>query len=485
MGIEALRVERLKQAKYLEDQGIDPYPGAIPPRSHVNKDIADKFEQLKGKEVSVLGRITGIRAHGKRYFFDLEDESGKVQGTITVDGVGSQMFEIFQKGFGVGDFAGITGKVLKTKAGEVTVEASKFSMLAKALLPPPPKWEGLKDVETRSRKRYLDFMMNKEVRERFKFRSNMVQSMRERFLELECREVETPILDTTYGGASARPFVTHHNALGIDLYLRISNELYLKRMMVGGFEGVFEFSRDFRNEGMDATHNPEFTQVELYKAYTDYSWMMNMSEHLIEDIAKKHLRKTEIEYMGKKLDLRTPWRRLSIYDGLKQYVGIDPEKMSLPEVRKLAEKEGISESDPGYIFVELFDKHVEPKLIDPTFVIDYPESTSPLTKKHRTKEGLVERFECVVAGMETMNCFTELNDPRRQRANFEEELKRRSSGDDQAMLTDDDFVIAMEYGMPPMGGIGISIDRWAMIFTGAEHIREVITFPVMKPKPRK
>src|SRR3989344_47415 len=480
--LNLLREERLKQAQLLENIGIDPYPGEIPTRTHFNAEIVQNYSEHDDRSVSVVGRMTGVRTHGKRVFFDLEDESGKIQATITTNGVGNDMFAVFESGFGVSDFVGVSGRVFKTRMGEVTIDVEEFNMLAKALLSPPAKWGGITDTETRSRQRYLDLMMNKEVRERFKFRSKMVQFMRQRFLDLDCWEVETPVLDTTYGGASAKPFVTHHNALGIDLYLRISNELYLKRMLTGGFEGVFEFSRDFRNEGMDSTHNPEFTQVELYKAYTDYKWMMDMSETLMSDIVQKLLGATKVEFGGMQIDLSTPWRRLSIYDGLREYLGIDPETISDKELFELAKKEEIEETDRGYILVELFGKYVEPRLINPTFVIDYPESTSPLTKKHRTKKGLVERFECVVVGMEVMNCYTELNDPRKQRENFEAELKRRMEGDEEAMQTDDDFIIAMEYGMPPMGGIGISIDRWAMILTNAEHIREVITFPTMKPR---
>ena len=480
--LNLLREERLKQAQLLENIGIDPYPGEIPTRTHFNAEIVQNYSEHDDRSVSVVGRMTGVRTHGKRVFFDLEDESGKIQATITTNGVGNDMFAVFESGFGVSDFVGVSGRVFKTRMGEVTIDVEEFNMLAKALLPPPAKWGGITDTETRSRQRYLDLMMNKEVRERFKFRSKMVQFMRQRFLDLDCWEVETPVLDTTYGGASAKPFVTHHNALGIDLYLRISNELYLKRMLTGGFEGVFEFSRDFRNEGMDSTHNPEFTQVELYKAYTDYKWMMDMSETLMSDIVQKLLGATKVEFGGMQIDLSTPWRRLSIYDGLREYLGIDPETISDKELFELAKKEEIEETDRGYILVELFGKYVEPRLINPTFVIDYPESTSPLTKKHRTKKGLVERFECVVVGMEVMNCYTELNDPRKQRENFEAELKRRMEGDEEAMQTDDDFIIAMEYGMPPMGGIGISIDRWAMILTNAEHIREVITVPTMNPR---
>lgn len=483
-GLEQYREERLKQIKFLEEQGIDPYPGAIPKRTGYNSEIKSGFDRFQNQGVSVVGRITSIREHGGRTFFDVTDETDKLQATFTDKSLGEKMAGVFKRGFAVGDFVGISGKLIKTKAQEITVDVSELNMLSKSLLPPPPKWEGLKDIETRSRQRYLDLMMNKDVMERFKFRYQMVEFMRQRFLSFGCYEVETPVLDTIYGGASAKPFLTHLNALNTQFVLRISDELYLKRLLVGGFGGVFEFSKDFRNEGMDKTHNPEFTQVELYKAYTDYDWMMKMSENLIHDVALSLSGKNKISYMGKGIDLETPWRRLSIYDGVKEAYGINPEEISYEDLKTLAIREGIEENDPGYILLELFDKKVTPTLINPTFVIDYPESTSPLTKKHRTKKGLVERFECVVAGMEVMNCYTELNDPRKQRANFEEELKRRFAGDDKAMPTDEDFVIAMEYGMPPMGGIGISIDRWAMVLTGAEHIREVILFPTMKPKDR-
>lgn len=479
--VEALRDVGLRQVAFLEDRGIDPYPGGIPPRTHFNADVVRDFDSLADQQVDLVGRLVAVRVHGKRVFFDLQDESGRVQGMLTHDPEikDDSRMELFKGGFSVGDFVGVSGRVMKTRTDEVTVDVRDLKMLAKSVLPPP---ENVIDPEIRFRQRYLDMLANPEVVERFKFRSRMVEKMRQTFIQNGCYEVETPIMDTTYGGANAKPFVTHHNALGTNLYLRISNELYLKRLLVGGLEGVFEFSRDFRNEGMDRTHNPEFTQVELYKAYTDYEWMMQMSEVLMSDVAKELLGNDKVEYMGQTIDLRAPWKRLSIYDGVREHYGFDPETTSDEEIIRVAREEGIEGDDIGYLLIELFDKKVAPTLINPTFVIDYPESTSPLTKKHRTKPGLVERFECYVAGMEVMNCYTELNDPRTQRANFEAEQKRRLEGDSEAMLTDDDFVTAMEYGMPPMGGIGISIDRFVMVLTGAEHIREVILFPTMKPK---
>lgn len=483
---DKLYQDRINQINYLESKGINPYPQEPPKRSHKNKQVVELYESLEGKKVEVLGRIMGLRGHGKMCFIDLEDESGKLQVMIMEQEVGKKVMDLFNHGYTVGDIVAVSGKVTKSKAGEVSVLAKKITMLSKALLPVPPrktqKKDAMSDPEARYRQRYLDMLVNPEVLERFKTRSKMVQMMRERFIEFGCWEVETPILDTIYGGASARPFTTHHNALDFDLYLRISDELYLKKLIVGGFEGVFEFSRDFRNEGMDYKHNPEFTQVEVYKAYADYEFWMKATETLMSQMALKFLGTTKINYQGMEVDLKTPWKRLSIYDGIKQEMGIDIEKLSLAEIKKIAKKEGIKETDPGYIALELFDKYVEHKLINPTFVIDYPESTSPLTKKHRTKKGLVERFECVVAKMEVMNCYTELNDSRSQRHNFEEEVKRKEEGDEQAMPMDEDFIRAMEYGMPPMGGIGISIDRWCMLYTNADHIREVIAFPLMKPK---
>jgi lysyl-tRNA synthetase, class II len=487
MAVEDIKNAGLDKLAYLEGRGINPYPGEPPLRTHHNAEITAGCDELIDQEVSVVGRLTAVRGHGKLAFIDITDGTGRMQAMIAskpdeVDG----NLELFKNGFGLGDFVRVGGTVMKTRTGEPTIRVGEngLGMLAKAILPPPFAQEGgIKDPEIRYRQRYLDLMANPEVRERFEFRSKMVEYMRKRFIENGCMEVQTPILDNTYGGASARPFITHHNALGEDLFLRISDELYLKRLLVGGFEGVFEFSTDFRNEGMDKTHNPEFTQVELYKAYVDYEWMMKMTENLFSDISRDLLGKETVEHMGNAIDLKAPWRRLSVYDGLREHYGFDPETASEAKVREAGAREGIEDADTmdlGYLLLELFDKKVAPTLINPTFVIDYPESTSPLTKKHRSKSGLVERFELYVNGMELANCYTELNDPRKQRENFEEQIKRRFAGDEEAMPMDEDFVIAMEYGMPPMGGIGISIDRWVMILTGAEHIREVILFPTMK-----
>ena len=377
MSKEQIKDDRLKQIQYLEENGFDPYPGQIVPRTHKNIEVGQQFENLAGKEVSIVGRMMSVRDHKNRYFFDVHDESGKVQVTFDLETLGEEMLLVFKNGYGIGDFIGVTGKVMKTRRGEVTIDANDITMLAKAMIPPPL---GLKDQEILTRQRYLDLMLNKDVVERFKFRSNMVQQMRKDFLGRGYWEMQTPIIDNTYGGATARPFVTHHNALGTDVFLRISNELYLKKLMVGGFEGVFEFSTDFRNEGIDRTHNPEFTQVELYVAYTDYEFMMNLSENLMSGIAENTLGTTKIEYQGQTIDLSKPWRRLTVHDGVREYAGIDPDKLSDEEMIGIAKKEGITETDRGYIILNLFGKYAESHLINPTFVMDYPESTSPLTK---------------------------------------------------------------------------------------------------------
>lgn len=473
-------VDRLKQLQILESAGVDPYPGVPPVRTNMNIDITDSFAMLEGQDVSVVGRIRSIRDHGGLLFVDLQDASGSVQLSLTEEALGTDSFDLFKKAFAEGDFIATSGLVFRTRRGQPTVNANSVTMLAKTLREIPQK---LTDIETRSRQREVDLLVNPEVVNRLRFRGEMIEYMKERFRQFGCHEVETPILDTIYGGANAKPFKTTLDALSDEeFYMRISNELYLKRLMIGGlYEGVFEFSRDFRNEGMDRTHNPEFTQVELYKAYSDYIQMMDMSENLMSDIARDLLGTREVEFNGHKIDLSAPWRRLSVYDGLKQYGNIDAETVSDAELQKLAKEHGIEQTDRGWILMELFEHYAEPHLIQPTFVIDYPEITSPLTKKHRSKPGLVERFECYVGGVEVMNCYTELNDSRTQRNNFNEEMRRRiEENDDQAMPTDEGFIIAQEYGMPPMGGIGISVDRWVMIFTNAKHIRETIAFPTMK-----
>lgn len=508
--LEKIREERLEQLKFLESKGINPYPPEPPARTHTNIEITNNYNELESKDVSVLGRITSIRGHGKLYFFDINDSSGKVQVFINQND-NPEDIVLFHEAFRPGDIVAVTGNVFKTKSGEATVKLSKLTMLAKAVLPPlfagdygerkPVGTETQEELKVRAQEikegkirsdvftdpgeraqnRPLDMIAHPEVVERFKTRSKFVEHIRKFFTEdLNAWELDTPIMDSQYGGASAKPFVTHHNDLNMDLFLRISNEIYLKKFMVGGFEGAFEFSRDFRNEGIDWKHNPEFTQVELYKAFTDYNFMMTMAENLIYNFAREHLGTSKIVYQGKEFDLKPPWKRLSIYDGIKQQMGIDFEKLTTEEVLEIAKREEIDETDPGHIALKLFDIYVEPTISEPTFVIDYPASTSPLTKLHRSKPGLVERFECIVAGMETMNCYTELNDPRLQRANFEEEVKRKEGGDEETMPTDDSFLQAMEYGMPPMGGIGISIDRFIMIFTNCNNIREVIAFPVQR-----
>lgn len=489
--IDQLRATRMARLGYLESQGIDAYPPEPPPRTATNSELIRRYDELAGNEVHAVGRITAVRGHGKLIFFDIEDgtgntrsgERGKIQVMMDAGGVGEKQFGHFERGYDAGDIVRVSGVLGQTRTGETTIKARDFGMLAKAILPPPTKKEGgLTDLDILRRKRYLDLMSNPEAREKFRIRSAIVQQMREHFMRLGNLEVETPVLDTTYGGANARPFTTHHNALGQEMYLRISNELYLKRLIVGMLgvgSGVFEFSKDFRNEGMDATHHPEFTQVELYMPYTDYNYMMDMTEELYKAIVSKITGRLQVRYGDQFIDFSSPWRRLTIYDGLRENLGIDPKTINETDLRKLAQSHGIDPTKRrGYVLMELFEKLVEPKIgFNPTFVLDYPKDTSPLTKRHRQDTGLAERFELFVGGMEVGNCYTELNDPRDQRQRFEEETRRRRAGDTEAQPEDEDFITSMEHGLPPMGGIGLSIDRLTMILTDTRHIQDVILFP--------
>lgn len=473
---------RIQHLNKLEAAGINPYPGEPPRITHSNIEVHDRFDQLEGSEVSVVGRIVAKRDHGRTIFVDIEDNLAKLQVNLQKNGPEDKAFDLIASTYDTGDFVGATGDVFKTRTGEVTVRAKELSMLAKALLPPPSIRFGITDPEIGRRQRYLELMTNPNARERFRMRARMVQLMREEFLGYGFLEVETPVLDTTYGGANAKPFITRMNALDQDMYLRIANELYLKRLVCGNMGPVFEFSRNFRNEGMDRTHNPEFTAVELYKPYSDYNWMMNMAEKVFERIAIDLHGTTQVKFGEHTIDFKTPWKRLTIYDGLKQAYGIDPKALTDEQVQELGKQTGVSDryQRRGDVLLALFEKEFDNQLIQPTFVLDYPKETSPLTKQHRDSPELTERFECSIAGLEVMNCYTELNDPRDQRTRFEEQRLRRLAGDDAAMPTDEDFLTAMEYGFPPMGGIGISIDRIAMILTNTSHIRDIILFPPVK-----
>ncbi len=482
--INELRAVRLEHARRLEEAGINIFPAEPPVITHTNTEIKAEFDRLEGRDVSVVGRITAKRDHGKTVFYDIEDENEQLQVVFARNEDNEENFAMVTENYDTGDFVNIKGEVFKTKRGEISVKPSEIVMLAKAMLPPPSDAKGVSDPEAARRQRYLELMSVPEARERFRMRARMVQIMREEFLSRHYLEVETPVLDNTYGGATAKPFVTRFNALGQDMYLRIANELYLKRLVVGNMGPVFEFSRDFRNEGMDRTHNPEFTQVELYKPYSDYNHMMEMAENVFEHVAIDLHGTTRVAYGDNVIDFKAPWRRLTINDGIKDAYGIDVKETSYDDLRSLRDSEGISKKYEGKddIVLALFEHKYDGTLIQPTFVLDYPKETSPLTKVHREDPSLVERFEGYVGGIEVMNCYTELNDPRDQRQRFEAQAERRNAGDEEAMLMDEDFITAMEHGMPPMGGIGISIDRMAMMLTNTNHIRDIILFPPVKDR---
>lgn len=472
--------ERLTHIAALEKAGINPFPAEPPKRTHRNIELREDFEALSGSTVSVVGRMLSKRIHGGLTFAHTDDGSAAIQ-TVWQRDVLKDLYPIARDYFGVGDFIGATGILKATKAGEISVWAEEVSMLAKALRVAP---RTTVDPEIQQRQRYLHTLSDPEARQRFRVRSQIVQQMREHFIgRLGCLEVETPILDSTYGGASAKPFITHHHALDQDFYLRIANELYLKRMTVGGYyEGVFEFARDFRNEGMDRIHNPEFTQVELYKPWWDYYNMMDMTEELMSGIVRRIHADTAVSFNGQVIDYSKPWKRLTIYDGIRQKLGIRPETASIEELQRIGRESGleIKGTTKGVACLELFEQLWADELIQPTFVIDFPADTSALTKRHRKNPELTERFELFVGGMEVANCYTELNDPRDQRVRFEMERQKRQAGDTEAMPYDEDFIRALEYGMPPQAGIGISVDRWTMLLTNAAHIRQAIYFPTLK-----
>jgi len=496
-----IRLEKLDQIREL---GFNPFPNTYS-ITHNSEEIlsdesiiSDSDDQDAAERVSVAGRVMTRRIMGKASFFNLQDSGGTIQIYIRRDDVGvTEYNKVFKKLVDIGDFVGIKGFVFKTRTGETTIHAEEFTFLGKTVRPlPTPKevenedgemvtYDAFSDKELRYRQRYVDLIVNPEVREVFKKRTRMVQDMRNFMNERGYMEVETPILQPIYGGASARPFKTHHNALDMDLYLRIANELYLKRLIVGGFEGVYEFSKDFRNEGLSRFHNPEFTQVELYVAYKDYNWMMDFMEQMIEHVAITLHGSTKVKVGEHEIDFKAPWPRIPMYDAIEKETGHNLYGKTEDEIRKIAKELHIELEDgmgKGKLIDEIFGEYVEPKLIQPTFITDYPIEMSPLAKKHPEKEGLVERFEAICNGKEIANAFSELNDPVDQRNRFEEQARLRSEGDDEAMSVDEDFLRAIEYGMPPTAGIGIGIDRLSMIMTNSDSIRDVLFFPLMKPE---
>lgn len=492
---EIIRRQSLNE---LRQFGIEPYPAPLYEVNAYSADIKDQFDDSGEKrQVSIAGRIMSRRIMGKASFIELMDSKGRIQVYITRDdicpGENKDLYNIvFKKLLDIGDFIGITGFVFRTQTGEISVHAQSLTVLSKSLRPLPivkvkdgVAYDKFNDPELRYRQRYVDLLVNEGVKDIFVKRTKIFDAMREFFNRHGYLEVDTPVLQSIPGGAAARPFITHHNALDIDLYLRIANELYLKRLIVGGFEGVYEFSRDFRNEGMDRTHNPEFTVLEIYVSYKDYNWMMEFTEQMLEHTALQVLGTTKVKVGENEIDLKAPYKRITMLDAIKEFTGFDIAGMDEDELRKVCDKLGI-EHDPtmgkGKLIDEIFGEKCEGHFIQPTFVMDYPIETSPLTKRHRNNPQLTERFELMVNGKELANAYSELNDPIDQRERFEEQLRLSEKGDDEAMYIDQDFLRALEYGMPPTAGMGIGMDRLTMLLTGQTTIQEVLLFPQMRPE---
>ncbi len=480
--------ERIRKLKEIVDLGINPYPYKYDP-THTSHEILGKYNALKAEEktndkVRIAGRVMSLRSMGKIAFAHLQDERGKIQAFFREDDLKDQykLFELLD----LGDIIGVEGAVFKTKTGEVSIWVSKLDLLCKSLRPLPEKWHGLKDPELIYRKRYLDLIMNPDSKHRFRMRSNIISTMRHFLNEKGFLEVETPTLQPVYGGAAAKPFTTHHNALGMDLFLRISDELYLKRLIVGGYDKVYEINKDFRNEGIDRQHNPEFSMMECYAAYWDYNDVMKFTEDLIAYCALKTVGTTAVKYSGHAIELKPPFVRMTMVDAIKKYTEFgDVNKISDKELKEIMSRYFVEiEGDysRGKAIFAIFDKLVQDKLIQPTFIIDHPIETTPLCKPHRNeeKEGFVERFELFINGMEMANAYSELNDPILQRELLEDQAKQLKLGAEEAHPMDEDFLEAIEVGMPPTGGLGIGVDRLVMLLTGAESIRDVIFFPTMR-----
>ncbi len=482
--------QRMLKLQRLRERGVVPYP-ARARRSHTAAAAVAAFEQAEamgsnGPTVQVTGRLRAIRVMGKSSFAHIHDGSGRIQIYLKQDDLGEEAYETFKHDLDLGDFIGVEGYLFRTRTGEVTVHVRSCELLSKSLHPLPEKWHGLKDVETRYRRRYLDLVANEEVPRIFVTRARIVTAMRKFLDEQGFLEVETPTLQTLYGGAMARPFTTHHNALDMALYLRISDELYLKRLIVGGFDKVYEICKDFRNEGVSTKHNPEFTQMECYWAYADYNDMMWLAEHMVAFIAEQVLGCTQVSFQGHQVDLTPPWRRWSLRDAIRELTGID--YMDFPTLDALwaeVERRGLGLSPQptwGKLVDELLGEIVEPKLIQPTFIKDYPVDISPLAKAVPGDPTHVERFEIFVGGIETGNAYSELNDPLAQRERFEQQGRSAKAGDEEAHPMDEDYVLALMHGMPPTGGLGIGVDRLTMLFTDQTSIREVILFPHMRSR---
>lgn len=484
----------------LRELGIEPYPASGFDVDSYSIDIKNEFEDDSDRRnVKIAGRIMSRRIMGKASFVELMDSKGRIQVYITRDDIcpdeNKELYNtVFKKLLDIGDFIGIEGFVFRTKTGEISVHAEKLTVLSKSLRPLPVvkmkdgvAFDKFTDPELRYRQRYVDLLVNEDVKDIFTKRTKIFDAMREFFNNEGYLEVDTPVLQSIPGGAAARPFITHLNALDIDLYLRIANELYLKRLIVGGFEGVYEFSRNFRNEGMDRTHNPEFTVMEIYVSYKDYRWMMEFTEQMLEHVALKVLGTTKVKVGENEIDFKAPYKRVTMIDAIKDHTGIDISGLDEDQLREVCKKLGVEQDETmgkGKLIDEIFGEKAEGKYIQPTFIIDYPIEMSPLCKRHRDNPELTERFELMVNGKELANAYTELNDPIDQRKRFEEQLKLSEKGDDEAMFIDQDFLRALEYGMPPTSGMGIGMDRLTMLLTGQVSIQEVLLFPLMRPEKR-
>ena len=481
---QLLQIRRDKLAK-LKEEGKDPFEITKFNRTHTSKQIVENYEELEGKDVTVAGRLMAKRIMGKASFCHIQDGDGKIQSYVSINELGEDSYKHFKED-DIGDIIGITGFVFKTKTGEISIHAKEVTLLSKSLRPLPEKFHGLKDTDLRYRQRYVDLIMNPEVKETFLKRIQIIQEVKNILNEKGYLEVETPILNTIAGGAAARPFITHHNTLDMDMYLRIANELYLKRLIVGGFDKVYEMGRMFRNEGMDIKHNPEFTNIELYAAYEDYNDMMDITEEIISKVALKVLGTTKITYQGTEIDLTPSWKRISMIDSIKEVTGVDFNTIETDEEAKKAAEDLHVELDElkltrGEIINQIFEAKVEETLIQPTFIYDYPVEVSPLTKRKPSDPRLTERFEVFIGAREYGNAYSELNDPIDQYERFKKQMEARDAGDEEANMMDEDFVTALEYGMPPTGGLGIGIDRLVMLLTDSASIRDVLLFPTMKP----
>lgn len=480
---ELKRIRREKLAE-LQDAGADPYQQVRFDRTHHTIDIRDHFDEMEGKTVRLAGRMMSKRIMGKASFSDMSDRYGRLQLYVKRDNVGEDVYKGYKK-MDIGDIVGIEGEVFRTQKGEISVMVHDLTLLSKSLSPLPEKWHGLKDTDMRYRQRYVDLIVNPEVRDTFEKRSKIVREIRNFMDARGFMEVETPCLNTIPGGAAARPFITHHNALDIDMYMRIATELHLKRLIVGGLEQVYEIGRIFRNEGMDTKHNPEFTTIELYQAFTDYNGMMDITEDMIVHVCNKVLGATKVTYQGVEIDFAKGWQRLTMADAVKQYSGIDFMAIDGEEALRQVRAKGVEvdkgKDSWGDLLALCFEEFVEEKLMQPTFIIDYPVEISPLAKRMGADPRLTERFELFVYGRELANAFSELNDPIDQKQRFERQVALRAAGDDEASMMDDDFVNALEYAMPPTGGMGMGIDRLVMLLTDSASIRDVLLFPTMKP----